>query len=208
MRNPILSLLFVAASALAGAQGLPSAPHLDLEHRGAFLLNDPKVQSVIDLSGSQKAELNQVFRMLSDRQNSILQGSARDDKGLIQADRIASEQALDKLTPPQRVKLFHVAVRAAGVPGLVAPDVVTKLGLKPAQVKKIRAALDDADQPMIDLETTIAAQVRKDPKHINDVVNSYKAERKRREKARLADQQKALAFLTPAQLQTWKSLGS
>ncbi|AIE87183.1 Spy/CpxP family protein refolding chaperone [Fimbriimonas ginsengisoli] len=206
MRNSILSLLFVAASALAGAQSLPSAPHLDLAHRGTFLLNDPKIQAQIGLSSAQEASYKRIMQTLSERQSKLFQSATPDNKAIMVADRVASDDVLKTLTADQRAKLMKASVKAAGYTALVAPDVAAKLKLKPAQVNRIRAILNKADEPIEELESIVAEQVSKDPKHAEEVEKSYRAERKRRAKNQLADQEKSLKVLTPAQKQAWLAL--
>jgi Spy/CpxP family protein refolding chaperone len=206
MRNTILSLLLVAASALAGAQSLPSAPHLDLAHRGAFLLNDPAIQTELALTPAQKAKLDGIFTTYSDRQNKLLQAAKPDDKALIIADKVASDNALKSLTESQRLKLMRAAVKAAGISALVAPDIAAKLKLKPAQVKRIQAVLDKAEAPIVELEGIIADQVTKDPSRGNEVERSYRAERARRAKLRVIEEQKALSILTQPQRLAWQSM--
>jgi len=206
MRNILLSTVLLATTALAGAQSLPTAPHLDLAHRGAFLLGNPAIQSNMGLSPAQVSTVNKIFGQLNARQAVLFKASRPDDQAIMRADQVASDGVLKVLTPVQKKALVKRAIKEAGYTALAADDISAQLKLQPTQQEKIKAILDDAQEPMNQLEELIANAVAKDPKNAAAVEKSYRAERKLRTERKKAAEAKALNVLTAAQKKTWTAI--
>ena len=209
MKKTLLSLIGLAAlTVIAGAQELPTAPHLNLLQRGARLLTNPRIANELGLNEAQKGNVERIMNWLGTKETSMLESKNPDQTAIVNTDRAASDQLLHVLTVPQTQKLTKVTYREAGYAALVEPEVAQKLSLSADQVSKVHAALDAALEPTLQLEEIIAKAVANDQKHATQITARYAPERRNRAKAQKLAEAKALDVLTPTQRKSWANLSS
>lgn len=198
----------VAALQAASAQDLPSAPHLTLIERGSRLLTENQVQSQLALTDVQKTKVDHVMAWLGVRVTNLMQQPRPDEEAVETTDKMASSQLLQILTPVQRQKLTKLTLQRAGYSALVAPELIVQLKLTSDQVMKIRAVLDDAEEPLLKMEGFAAQAVATEPKRATEIERSYEPERAKLRKKRIEAESKALDILTPEQRKSWnESIG-
>lgn len=205
LKTVCLSLLAFGAT-LSGAQLLPSAGNLDLLHRGAFMLADPRVQSKVGLSQRQTQAVDSIVKKHSMAQTERLQAAKSDPNEMLAADMAASVQLLRTLNPTQTKALKQVAYRAAGYSALLEPEISKQLALKPTQKDKIASMLQAASEPLMKLEEIIARQMNEDPSKASELRKAYANDLALKRKQKSEVEAASLKVLTPSQRKIWNSL--
>jgi|GEM_PF-5464235 len=191
----------------AMAQQLPSAPHLDLLHRGTFLLTTLTVQDEMKLSDEQRINIGRIFQRLGETQGAQLASDRPDEAAVKNADKVATDSVLRVLTNAQQADLAKLAVHYAGIPGLLEPEVIKALRIGENQLQRIHQVIDAAEAQTMQLDATITNAIQKDPKHSAEINASYKPSRRKALKDEHAAELKALDALTEPQRKQWSDLG-
>jgi hypothetical protein len=200
LRSTVLALV-VALAAAGFGQSLPSAPHLTLEQRGAFLLAEPSLRSSLGVASATTAKISAAMASYAKQQDKLYRAKDPDDVALRKLDEATATSLLSALQPAQRKRLFQVALKRAGASALLASDVIDALGITSPQRKRIEATLEAAGEPEQRLEQAIAARTEKasdDAERVR-IQSQYATERKRLAALREKAEAKAFEVLTPAQ---------
>lgn len=203
------ALLAAFACVAAGfSQSLPSAPHLSLEQRSAFLLSSPVIRQKIGLPAPVVAKVSTSFQNYAKRQDKLYAAKKPDEAALRKLDIETATGLLSALPPLQKRGLFKIALAQAGPSALLAPDIRAQLKLTPAQVDKVDLALQAAAAPSEQMEEKAAERIVKatDEKERREINAEYTAERQRLARLRTAEEAKILKLLTPEQLKAWQAL--
>lgn len=209
MIRPTALLAALACAAAGFSQALPSAPHLTLEQRSAFLLSDPVVRQKIGLPSPVAAKVSTGFQAYAKQQDRLYAAKKPDEAALRKLDVDTATGLLATLPPLQKRGLFKIALVQAGPSALLAPDVRAALKLTPDQAAKIDMALQAAALPAEKLEEKVSERIvkAKAEKERREIHAEYAGERQRLAKLRQAEEGKIIKLLTPAQLKTWQELG-
>jgi len=140
---------------------------------------------------------------LGEAQGAQLAAAHPDEAAVKAADKTATDSILRILTVPQRAELAKLAVHAAGISGLLEPEVIKELRLGGNQLERIHQVIDSAEGETMKLDVTIAQAVAKDPQHSGEINASYKPSRVRALKDQETAELKALEFLTEPQRKQW-----
>jgi len=192
------------AVALSAAQATPSAPHLTLEQRSAFLL--AREENVNRIAPAAKSKIQSLISAYGTKQQKLLQKAKPDEKAIADLDRQVANQLLAALSGTQRAALLSATMADLGPGALQDDDVAKRLNLSPAQRKRVAAAFAKADKRESQLEAGMADSLERageDEAKRSEIVRSYDAARVQVAGLRREALPKALAVLTPAQRKTW-----
>ncbi len=216
-------ILVVLVVSLGGI--LTSTDQFDSHVASLIMLMRKDVQKDIGLTETQRKAMNAEASRYNEQMKQLL---AKSDpkKGIPPAATGALKQLIDlvfaKLSPPQLKRLGQISLQAIGPGALGDAEVAKRVGLDPAQLKKIRTtygssieeaqklhaqAVDRALQPFKKLKPKDQAEADK----LNVKANKKVAAAERRVGPRLtairkAADAKVIGTLTPAQQATWKAL--
>jgi hypothetical protein len=202
----LAALAGVVASGLA--QSLPSAPHLTLEQRSAFLLADPLVRQKIGLPAPVATKVSASFASYAKQQDKLYAAKKPNEAAIQKLDVTTATGLLASLPARQKRGLYKIALSQAGVSALLAPDVAKSVKLTPDQVNKIDMALQKAAEPSERLEQAVSERMvaAKDDAERKAIDAEYASERKRLAKLRQAEEAKVLKLLKPEQQKAWTAL--
>lgn len=209
MIRPTALLAALATVVASGfAQSLPSAPHLTLEQRSAFLLADPVVRQKIGLPAPVATKVTAGFAAYAKQQDKLYAAKKPDEAAIRKLDATTATGLLAALPAPQKRGLYKIALAQAGASALLAPDVVKALKLTTDQTNKIDIALQKAAEPGERLEQAVSERTAaaKDDAERKAIDAEYTGERKRLAKLRQAEEAKVLKLLKPEQQKAWAAL--
>jgi hypothetical protein len=198
------------------AQSLPSQPWLTLTQRSAWLLGDTRVKSQLKLTSDQTQAVAAAFgTYTAAEQRFFANGSAPSPKQIEHIDKELAGSLLASLEETQKARLRQIALQIAGPEALKDPAVANDLGLTASQKTSIKTLLNRVITREVAFDEELAQKLLKvpqtgSPKDINAkrlaIVTAAQPERDRLAALKSADEGKALGFLTPAQLEKWKTL--
>ncbi len=201
----------------AVAQGLPTAPHLSLAQKSAYLIHNKGVRQKVQISDSQFRSFLSLASEHGKAQEKILSEKDPSEADFQKTDRTFAQKALATLKPDQRAGLLRVTIERVGAGALLDAEIAKTVGISATQSKAIAAILAGPqkklkmlDEGMTDTLSRIpeggSAEARNQAHQA--VVKSYQPERERlAAEGRKADK-KALALLNAAQLKRWTALAS
>ena len=211
------ALASVCAPVVAGAQELPSAPHLSISQRSAFLLMNPAVRAQVKLQSSQESAVATAADNYSAQQMRLLTSKNAIEREIRENDAKFAKAALTAISPQQRKELLALAVKKVGTPALADKDLAKQLGLTKNQTTKIGGLLQARTERLEVLDEMIAKGLDYIPKPKKGetterydgeraaMVKAYDAERQKLKKDTDAIDAKIVATLTASQRSQWKS---
>ncbi|MEZ0325227.1 MAG: hypothetical protein ACAH95_04930 [Fimbriimonas sp.] len=181
----LLGTFAVLAAALSFAQGVPSAPHLTVTQKSAFLLMNPQVRSQIKLSDSQAAAVGKAISEYGTSQQKLMSAKNPLDREIKAVETGYAKKALAAVDNSQQKKLLAQTIRQIGVQALADKEIAAKVGLTKAQSKKVATQLAKITKRKLAFDEMLAKGLAHVPgdtpaeisKNRNDILKSYDSER-------------------------------
>jgi hypothetical protein len=220
MFRKLLPAALLLASVAAGAQSLPSAPHLTITQRSSFLLLAQETRESLLLTAAQVAAINKaMFAHAQAQSKEFAQKEPNNDK-LIAADAAFAAAALKPLTPAQQKSLLKAALKEVGILALGDKQIAERLGLTKDQSGMIGPMLLEVTTRNEDFSEMVAkgfehflppkneAERAEQAKQKAEIVKSYAAQKLLVDEEQAKTVAKIMAVLTAAQREQWKALTS
>jgi hypothetical protein len=214
----IISCALAAAGTCSWGQTrneLPGGSYLTLRQQSAWLLNYPMVVRTLNLTAAEKAALAKARTAYEQKENRLVSHGAPTDAQVQELDRQFAGSALAALSSAHQWRLFEALLQVQGTEALTDKGVAERLGLSPGERERIHEIFARANLREEDFEASLAQKLLAVPraapaslyaKKRNAVVEAATPERKKLQALRKADEDKALAMLTPKQQLAWKDL--
>jgi hypothetical protein len=199
MNNRFLaSLLFVCVSVWSIAQGLPSAPHLNVSQKSTFLLMNDQIRANLGLSASEIKAYLAANQYRAKSQQKLMTAKDPLVKEIAILDTTYADKVWKSLTPAHRQRLLGMAV---------ARQIAAKIGLAKSQSAKVAGLLKEKKKKNMAFEEMVSTGLaHSSPADRPAILKSYDAERAKLSAEQKLVDKKVLSLLSAAQLKKWQAL--
>jgi hypothetical protein len=212
----LLGILAISVSALAVAQGVPSAPHLTVTEKSTFLLMNSQIRAEVKLTSTQQAAVEKAIAEYGTAQQKLMADRNAPESQVRGLDTSFAKKALAAVDGTQEKKLLSLTVREIGVKALADKEIAKRVGLTKAQSKKVAGLLAKIDKRNLAFDEMVAKGLNdidgEDPAKANklraEIVKSYDSERVKLRKDIKVLESAVVASLTAPQRAKWQALQS
>jgi hypothetical protein len=218
MKIRTFTLMALCACSFASAWGqghneLPSLPYLSMSEQSVWLLDYASIRDALALSAPESKAVDAASAAYEEEQKRL--GAKASDAQVESADHAHAKAVLNALSAAHRDRLFQIMLQARGAEAFVDKTIAKRVGLTPAEDSQIHELLERADKREDDFEADLAKRILAVPriapksayeKRRADVIAAAKPQRLALEKARAADEAKAIGLLSKEQKARWKEM--